>query len=568
MITGRDGQAPGAPVALSRFVLVSLVLLCLLFPPETRGESAAGCAALVVLLSLLSLRDVTAGAATALALSLAAAWSLSLAALAPGAAPEPIATLLVAGVVGACAAPRARELRTGEALPTVLTIVAALAALHGLWQVLHGLDATASGIEAAGLPGREAILGRLREGRAFGAFATPAALGGLLAVALPVTLGMALGRSGAGRLGLLAVGGLEVLGLAATSSATAAGALLVSSAVFLARRRGRSRWLVLGIAGAFVAWVAVLVALRGAKIVDPTDPDSPWRLRAGNVRVAAEMTRDHPWTGVGPGGFGESFALYRRPGDNESRHAHSVPFELAAEYGLPVGAALSVCFFVLFLGPLFAREPGGPPWIGGLGVGLGAFAIQNVVDFTATFPSFLWTAAVLRGALARERPADGVRERGLWGPVVFGTAVVAGAVIAGSGLAWNARVEARAVATDEGARAADALALRAVRLAPWDPDSRLVRAEILLASEGAADADRERLRIARDEADAAVGLSPVRPGARALRARVRLLEGDVPGAFADLSEAARLYPMNREYARDRVEVEERLPDVRRAEVAR
>ena len=60
------------------------------------------------------------------------------------------------------------------------------------------------------------------------------------------------------------------------------------------------------------------------------------------------MYLDHPWRGTGPGGFAERFASYREPGDNETRHAHNLPLEFAAELGTAgwlVGAPL---FYVLF----------------------------------------------------------------------------------------------------------------------------------------------------------------------------------------------------------------------------
>jgi hypothetical protein len=160
----------------------------------------------------------------------------------------------------------------------------------------------------------------------------------------------------------------------------------------------------------------------------------------------------------------------------------------------------------------------------------------------------------LRAACARDRSPGSVGAAP-WlarlAPVVIAGA--AGAIFALSGLAWNARVAARvaALSSDE-ARGAAALSAHAVVLAPWDPDARMLRAELLLR-EGAHGAE------ALEEAEAVVRLTPVRAAAHALRGRARLALGDLPGGFGDLREAARLNPLREEYARDRDALAARLP---------
>ncbi len=548
----------GVPGSTVRFVLLSILTLCLVLPPETRGESAAGCSLLILLLALLTTAHVASGPASALALGLALAWPLTLLSLAPGLAVEPLATLLLAATLGVCTASRARDVRTSLSLPTVLVAVAVLVSLHAFYQVAFGLEALARSVEASpGLADRDAILARLRAGRAFGAFATPAACGGLLAITLPVTVAFAWGHTRGKRLLLLAAATAQGAALAATASAGAVSALLVAIVVLLVRRAASARALALA-ALALSGVLAGIVAWRGASVIDPTHAESPWRLRAGNVRAAAAMAIDHPWTGVGPGAYGDAYPLYREAGDNESRHAHDLPAEWLAEYGIPVGLMLSAAFFWLFLGPILGRPRPGPIWLGGVRVGLAAFALHNLVDFTAVFPSFLLAAAVLRGACAREGDPEpaGVR---LW-PARFApvaVAALAGAIVALSGLAWNARV---AVRTGPGSEIepgrTTALAGRSVALAPWDPDARMLRAETLLRSADPA--------AALADADAAVRRTPLRASARALRGRIRAALGDVPGAFADFEEATRLYPMRREYAKDRDALAAKLPDSSRA----
>ena len=59
-------------------------------------------------------------------------------------------------------------------------------------------------------------------------------------------------------------------------------------------------------------------------------------------------------------------------------------------------------------------------------------------------------------------------------------------------------------------------------------------------------------------ASRAVTLAPERASARWLRARARAAVGDTPGAYADLVEAARLYPMRPEYADQASSMEDAL----------
>lgn len=541
-----------------RLPLLALLGVAAIFPPETRGESMAGCAVLLILSCLVVVwrRPAAPSGQAMLATLLALAWPLAWAACAPGAAVEPLALFFLAGAAGVLAAATASALRQGESLPGLLAGTGGLVALHALYQKLWGLERLAIRLEtiASGLPDRDLVLARVREGRAFGAFATPAALGGFLALVLPVTVGLALARRGRARILLFLVAGLEGAGLLASASATACAALAVAVVLYAAFARGSRRGLAMAaLAGALL--LAGVVVLRGGKILDAASATSPWGLRAGNMRIALSMIRDHPWLGVGPGGFGEMFPAYRRPGDDEAQHAHNLPLELGATLGLGGGVVLSALFFWLFLGPLRTARDKEPAWARGGAVGLAAFALQNLADFTAFFASLLWVAAVLRGAIARESGSVGRFHPGIEGllrAALAGGVVLAGSAAALSGLSSNARVWAReAVATGD-LHAAEVAARRAARLAPWDASSRMLLAEVLLE-------DDTRTASALEQAERAVTRSPVRPAARHLRARARLRLGDVPGAYADLVEAARLYPARLEYARERDSLALRLP---------
>jgi hypothetical protein len=534
--------------------LIPLALICVLplFPPETRGESMAGSALLILLLCLLSWSGrLSAARALPLALGLLLYFPALLLALAPGAVVEPVSVLLLGAAVGIFSAEVDPGRRRNAALPVALALAASIVALHGLIQSLWGLDALAARIEAGELMAdRQIVLERVRGGRAFSAFATPASLGGFLVVAIPVTVGAAVGRSGRLRWGLLALGLLQIAGLLASASATAAAALVAAVVLWALARRGVRRQVFASLAVG-VAILGGVILIRGEQVTDMTAPGSPWRLRAGNFRIAVEMIADHPLVGVGPGGFGEVFPRYRRAGDNETQHVHNLPLELCAEWGIAGGLILSALFYYLYLGPVLRSRPRGPPWVSGAAIGLAALAIQNLADFTVLLPSLLWMSAILRGWIAL--PPATVRGPAPRLAAVGGlAAVVVAACLTGlAGLAWNARVDARQeLAVGNGTEAAR-LAERSTRLAPWNPDGWLYRAQIELAEADRLGTSSETLTGALEDVRRSIALSPIRPAARMVRARLRALQGDLPGACADAAEAARLYPYRVEYARAR-----------------
>jgi O-antigen ligase len=542
----------GAPPDPARWIPLALFPLLALLPPETRGESMAASAALVALLALRAWnhgerRTERILLVVAAALALPAAW----AALAPGAAVWPSALALVAGGAGLSVAALPRGERFGERVGQVLALTGGLVSVHALYQRLWGFERLAARVAAdPALPDRDAMLARLEQGRAFAAFATPAALGGFLALSTPLTLALLLRARGARRPLWGALLLLQLAGMLCAASATAIAALLgaVALAGLVWKIRGRLVGIVLLLV---LALLASVIALRGAELIRSNHPNSPWRLRAGNFTAAWSMARDHAWIGVGPGGFAESYPAYRRPGDNETRHAHNLPLELAAELGIPAGSLAGLLFFAVFLGPLLRARRDADPWARAVAVGLAAFALQNLADFTALMPSLLWTAALLRGgaapadgAVERSRPVSGLR--GLAG-VSLVVVVLATLIAAAQGISDLSRHLAREAVRRDDAAAAERLAARAVAWAPWDPDAALFRARNLAASRwdhpgGPGDE-------AGEAADRAVRLSPVRPAAREHRARVRLARGDYPGAYGDLLLASRLYPHNAEYQR-------------------
>jgi O-antigen ligase len=531
-----DAPKSAGPPGLA---LVALLVVCVVAPPEIHGLGLAAMAIFTTLAVVVS----SASASTAsqwIWAAVPAAIVASRIAIAPGEAVEPAATLLLAALAGLAAS--GIRMPT-DLLATLFGVAVAFVSGRALYETLWGLAAWAERVRAS-VPAVDAaaILNRLEQGRPYGGFVTPAALGCFLAMTIPPVAAWAIGKKGSARTLGLAAAALGAAGLLATRSVTAMAAL--AGAMALAGLRGRIAPRVLaGTALTIGLAVAFAGIARPDAVFAPGREDSPWRLRAGNVRVGLEIAREHPLTGVGPGGYAEAFPQYRRAGDNESRHAHNLPAELMAEWGIPAGLALSALFFWLFVAPVVRASGESRTFASGLSIGLAAFALHNLVDFTAFLPSLLVLAAVSRGWLAA-RPAvthAAPRMRVATIALAGGLAIVA----AGAGLAREALFDARQAAVAGDHPKALAAASRARRAAPWDADPPQLEAEARMASAG------PDIAAALDDADGAVVRAPARAAARAVRARARAAAGDAAGAYADLVEASRLYPARSDYAADR-----------------
>ena len=537
-----------APPDLARpigLALASLLVVAALLPPETSGTSFAGCAALAALASvLMAASGRLPAAAVAVLVALPVLALRARFAFAPGAAVEPVVLAVLAIGAGSAAHASRRERLAGD-LGLVLAACGALIGARACYEGVWGLETMAAQMRAGAgtVPDAVAIAGRLSQGRAYAGHATPAGAGAWLAVAMGATAGIAAAASGRRKLVASAALAVQAAGLLATRSLTAAGALLV--AVLLAGISWRSKRL-LAPAAALMAVVAIVAGLRAGQALSRTSDDNPWRLRAGNVRIGLAMASDHPWLGVGPGGFGEEYPHYRRAGDNESRHAHCLPVETAAELGWLPGIVVSILFGAAFLGPIVALRAA-PPTERGLAIGLAAFAIHNLADFTAYLPSLLFLACTVRGALGP--PASPMAVPRAW-RAGWAIAVCACAAIGcAAGLSASAIDGARQAAVEGDAARASLEAARAARLAPWSADAALLHARTL-------ESDPTR---ALAEADRAVRRAPRRAGAHDVRGRLRARLGDVPGAFADFTLAAALHPLRTEYADHAVQAAGALP---------
>ncbi len=532
--------------------LVSLIMVASVLPPETSGTALAGCALLVALATVTAAATRAAlHGALALVAGLPFLALLGRFGVAPGASVEPIAIAVLALSLF-LAASAAAEDGLAERLAATLAIAGAAVGARAVYEAAWGLDRVATDLRQhlSVVPDAAAIAGRLEQGRAYAGFPTPAAAGGFLVLALCATVALAKARSNRQRLLLGGAAAVQAAGLLSTRSLTAAAALLVALAIASAALRSRR---VAAAAAALVAAIALVAALRAGQVISRASDDSPWRLRAGNVRIGLAIAAAHPWLGAGPGGYAEEFPLHRRSGDNESRHAHCLPVELAAELGWAAGLAATALFFIVFLGPLASGFVNRGTVERGLAVGLAAFALHNLSDFTAFLPSVLWIACVARGAVSFPvaSRSPGRAPRLAWS----GCALLAAAFLACAGMSAEARERARRNVLLGEDRAAADCADRAVLWAPWSVDAALLRAQTRLGAQPS----MEALASARADADRAVRLAPSRAAARDVRARLRARSGDVPGAFVDLAAAAALHSVRSDYAERKVQAAAALP---------
>ena len=337
-------------------------------------------------------------------------------------------------------------------------------------------------------------------------------------------------RNRAIRAGAVAGGLLICCGLWLTRSRAALLAGILAFGLWLAIERlswlrRRSLWC---LAGALCA-VAGLIALVWSsdytglatwwRLGDPAQDSSLlWRWHI--LRWTWAMVQDHPWWGVGPGAFPVALTHYQRLPYVSGENPHNLYLELAAEYGLPAGilAVLALGGLFVRLGDLIKRAEPGHLVRGrqaALLATLTAFSVHSLVDLDWSFPCIALTAATMFGLAAS--PLEGARRArpahsGIW-RVTFIVALAAAGLIsltryyaatlvtwghdaliaeettaAQRHLQWALRLNpvsfpahqwmAWASLRSGNSEGAMAVADRASRIAPLDPNSQFLAGEI------------------------------------------------------------------------------------------
>lgn len=500
--TGRAGRVPLLLAALA----CALLALAVLLPPEIDPWSRAGCKVLLAAGACL----LAAEGQDRRRLLPAWAWGLlpfavvSIAAAACRARAFDEASDACGLILAALAGRRlASQARAREVLIGLIVALACVAALRATVQhhLIYPIEASA--LRKAPVGESALILARLEAGRPSGPFTLPAALGGFLAMTLPLTLAfMRSARGAAARAAIVLAALLQGYGLFLTRSVGALVATAVSVVLalpFLAPRRlALVRWVVLALA---VAGVALFLHARRVEIGSPGG--DPFVLRAGNWRAAVRMIRDHPLFGTGPGSFGAFYPRYIEPGMNETRYAHNSYLQILAGWG-----AWAIVPLALFAGAFGARlrsawrERGADLPVLAAGA---AFLAHNLIDFTAFLPGVALPAALLLGiGTGPGKRGDGSPATGRPGgaPRTAASRLVRFAPVAGTvalALAWTAHAvvsarsqslleQASAAAREGDTQGALRLARVAARRRPCDPVPQAFIAEWILVH-GMRDAD-------------------------------------------------------------------------------
>ncbi|MFC1451744.1 O-antigen ligase family protein, partial [Verrucomicrobiota bacterium] len=269
----------------------------------------------------------------------------------------------------ALAGPRAAR-SVGAALVLAGTAVAAL----GVFQTLTSRTVAGLGlyppyqslvpVESLDDPERALIF------RAAGTFSHPNELGMFLVGCLPITLGMAwMCRRGWVRAVFLVSAGLQVIAALYTFSRSAWMGVVVAVGVWTAFHRGSRRIAPAVCAAALLLGVAVLPP--GGRLALLARGAGGRAYGVGRVEyfgAALRMTADSPLMGTGLGTFAERFGSYRPPGKapdpEQSGDAHNAFLSVAAEAGIPAGAALVYGVLAALLGALRRTRQGrdNAPW--------------------------------------------------------------------------------------------------------------------------------------------------------------------------------------------------------------
>ncbi|OJH42056.1 hypothetical protein BON30_02195 [Cystobacter ferrugineus] len=250
----------------------------------------------------------------------------------------------------------------------------------------------------------------LQATRPSGFFVSRAVAGEYVAASLLLTVGFMTGRRSLLALGMV---GLQVAFLVSTRSRTgwAVAALgLLWVGIWLTRRERRA-------VGATVALaVALALVLTPGPRLDWHAPrpyaDSLLSLsrlelggRLATWRNTLSLVADHPWLGVGPGGFAATYPAYHRAvvrdeafsTGQQIEEPHNEPLRAAVEWGIP-GLVLAALLVVVLL-RWVPRRPGRRT--ASLLGALAALGLSSLVSLTFVVPPTLLLATCVAGLLGR-----------------------------------------------------------------------------------------------------------------------------------------------------------------------
>jgi len=366
-------------------------------------------------------------------------------------------------------------------------------------------------------------------------------LGGLMALASPIAVGLALdARTVEKRIGWEVGGGLCALAAVLSFSRGGILALAIGMALFIAvyaarltrsdRSILRSRAVPILIVGA-LAIVLVAVGLQGSNLARELSHRHNIAPKFAGAVAALPVIASHPIAGVGRGGFSAAFVAEQGT-DKRYFYPENLPVQWASEWGIPIALALLV-IVIWSIGRGFRLRRS---WarLGGL-AGLVAIGIHQVADFSLELVGVAVLAAATLGSVAES--VSVAREQSLRklctaiSIVSVCTAALAFSLVGGD--VFTLEIQSRAALEREDNLRALELATKGLSLHPSEPIFALTGAEVAVR-EGDPSAGRWINR--------AQDLAPLWSAPHLLAARWLFSLGESDQALIEIREAEALRP--------------------------
>ena len=325
-----------------------------------------------------------------------------------------VAVIASAGVVGWLCSRVAAEPGGTRVVLGAITATAAIQAAIAIWEFRTGSRLNLYSSAGGATFGQNYFFGFENENRPTGSFYDPISLGNVLAMSLPIAIGVAYTEvTNARRLLAGAAAALIALGLALTLSrmswigATAGAILCVALMPSGLRMRAGMR---LAAAGAVAIVIAMSLggAALGSRFSSVFDPRAKVHetSKGDTARVkiwhtAAKVGAEHPIAGVGLGNIGPQLQS-RMSGLNTGVHAHSTYLQTWAEAGALGAAALLLLFAGFGRSVRRALRRGAQERViaaalGGAGL---ALAVAFLTDVSVRYASVAGMIAAMAGVTA------------------------------------------------------------------------------------------------------------------------------------------------------------------------
>lgn len=270
-------------------------------------------------------------------------------------------------------------------------------------------------------------------------------LAALLALAVPLHLGLAVASTGAMRLawvsGAVLCCGTALLTESRAGAVAMAIGLVTFVALVLAQRRRHDMPALtriptsakLSIAVVGLCLMVLLGALTAGGVAAELGGTTAAELKDDSSKVqiwrtSSDLIKHNPWIGVGRGAFPFAFTRIQRVGSKTYSHVENEYLQTAVDWGIPGAGLLAIALMIAGLAA--ARRWRMGPLDAAALAGLGALAIHNAADFNLALPGVALPAlAVFASVLPPEltRSRERAKKARWWalGGVAAGAVIIA-----------------------------------------------------------------------------------------------------------------------------------------------